>query len=103
MIDSEKPVGCLKKLNMGQCPKRWEGVPTGSQIFQNVQLGHRREEGGGPDDHVPNAAHIFFIVEKEIDNKIEDENTQCFSPQLNLIFISRIQYLHSTFDCCDLS
>ena len=38
---------CLKNRNMGHCPKRWEGVPTGSQIFQNVQMGHGGVGGRG--------------------------------------------------------
>ena len=28
-------------------PKRWEEVPTGSQIFPNVQMGHRGVGGRG--------------------------------------------------------
>ena len=42
---------------MGHCPKRWEGVQAGSQIFHNVQMGHIGVGGRGPDGHAPNAEH----------------------------------------------
>ena len=53
---------------MGHCPKRWEGVTTRSQIFQNVQMGHRGEgyKKGGPDGNVPNAAHKIFFKRRLI-------------------------------------
>ena len=36
-----------KNRNMGHCPKRWEGVKTGSQIFHIVQMGHKGVGGRG--------------------------------------------------------
>ena len=36
-----------KNRNIGHRPKRWEGVPTVSQIFQSVQMGHKGVGGRG--------------------------------------------------------
>ena len=36
-----------RNRNVGHCPKRWEGVQTGSQIFDLVQMGHRGVGGRG--------------------------------------------------------
>ena len=53
---------------MGHCPKRWEGVQTGSQIFHIVQMGHREVGCGGPDGNVPNAAHKILFNRRLITN-----------------------------------
>ena len=61
-VTKEIPKGCLKKnRNVGHCPKRWEGVQTGSQIFHIVQMGHSWVGGMGPDGNVPNAAHNILF------------------------------------------
>ena len=49
-----------KNRNVGHCPKRWEGVKNGSQIFHIVQMGHRGVGGRERDGNVPNASHNFF-------------------------------------------
>ena len=43
----------FKKQNMGHCPKRWEGVQTGSQIFHIVQMGHKGVGGRVPNGNAP--------------------------------------------------
>ena len=52
--------------NVGHCPKWWEGVQAGSQIFHNVQMGHIGVGGRGPDGHAPNAEHKILCKRRLI-------------------------------------
>ena len=63
MVTLKRAKGCLKKTkgNMGHCPKRWEGFPIETQIFNDFKLGQRGNEGVCHDYHIPNAAHQFSL------------------------------------------
>ena len=50
---------------MGHCPKRWEGVPTGSQIFPNVNYSYMDSFEKFDDTSLPSREKFYNDLSKE--------------------------------------